>query len=628
MGHHFICYSEPYQALEFALSLADALAAGPPSFVIWIDKRNLLQYVGDWDVPIDEAIRTCDSLIFIMTPDSVEDQSVCKNEWVRALKYKKPIVPVKFQADAELPFRLGSRQLVDFTAPFDTALARLRIHLQWLASPAGHLQSMKDRLVDAKRDLRRASDDQAPRIQKEIEELEAQVSERQKVVDNPQAAIEETRKSIETRIKDERQPEKPVSGVSRTKFINPPPCAAPSYFQDRFIETGLIADFLQDEARRLITVVGRAGVGKSAMVCRLLKSLEGGILPNDRGELSVDGIVYLSALGSRKLTFPTLFSDLCRLLPDDVATRLDALYKDPQVSTTAKTDALLAAFPQGRTVLLLDNLEDVVDPSTQNITDPALDDALSAMLNGPQHGVRVIITTRIAPRELMLLQPGRQGRVDLDTGLGRDDAVKVLREMDADGKVGLSSASEELLTKAWERTLGFPRALEALYSILSTDRDTTLEELVGDAARLLPDNVVEVLVGQAFSRLDIGAQRVMEAMAIYQMPVTATAVDYLLSPYIQGVNSAPVLTRLVSMHFARKERGRYYNLHPVDRSCTVEPTTSGRCARPARIGSTSVTWLRRWRSSTCAAREGTSTPQQGCSWRSTSTISEPGATTR
>ncbi|HEY5513538.1 MAG TPA: ATP-binding protein [Geomonas sp.] len=487
---------------------------------------------------------------------------------------------------------------------------------------------MKDRLVDAKRDLRRASDDQAPRIQKEIEELEAQVSERQKVVDNPQAAIEETRKSIETRIKDERQPEKPVSGVSRTKFINPPPCAAPSYFQDRFIETGLIADFLQDEARRLITVVGRAGVGKSAMVCRLLKSLEGGILPNDRGELSVDGIVYLSALGSRKLTFPTLFSDLCRLLPDDVATRLDALYKDPQVSTTAKTDALLAAFPQGRTVLLLDNLEDVVDPSTQNITDPALDDALSAMLNGPQHGVRVIITTRIAPRELMLLQPGRQGRVDLDTGLGRDDAVKVLREMDADGKVGLSSASEELLTKAWERTLGFPRALEALYSILSTDRDTTLEELVGDAARLLPDNVVEVLVGQAFSRLDIGAQRVMEAMAIYQMPVTATAVDYLLSPYIQGVNSAPVLTRLVSMHFARKERGRYYNLHPVDRSCTVEPTTSGRCARPARIGSTSVTWLRRWRSSTCAAREGTSTPQQGCSWRSTSTISEPGATTR
>ena len=50
------------------------------------------------------AIRTCDSLIFIMTPDTVEDQSVCKNEWTWALKYKKPIVPVKWHPDAGLRF--------------------------------------------------------------------------------------------------------------------------------------------------------------------------------------------------------------------------------------------------------------------------------------------------------------------------------------------------------------------------------------------------------------------------------------------------------------------------------------------------------------------------------------------
>src|SRR5262249_1300100 len=32
-----------------------------------------------------------------------------------------------------------------------------------------------------------------------------------------------------------------------------------------------------------------------------------------------------------------------------------------------------------------------------------------------------------------------------------------------------------------------------------------------------------------------------------------------------GVNSAPVANRLVNMHFARREAGRYY-LHPVDRA--------------------------------------------------------------
>ena len=474
-----------------------------------------------------------------------------------------------------MPFRLENRQQIDFAGDFEPALARLRTYIAWLASPAGVLQAIKDRLATAKRELKRADVDQAPRIREEIEELEVQIAERQKVVDNPRAAAEQTKKSIETGIERERQPEKPVSGVSRTKFINPPPCAAPSYFQDRYIETGLVADFLQDEARRLITVVGRAGIGKSVMVCRLLKALETGNLPDERGELTVDGIVYLSSLGSRKVNFPTLFADLGRLLPDDTAARLDALYKDPQLSTSVKTEALLAAFSEGRTVLLLDNFEDVVDSATQNITDPALDEALRTLLSGPQHGVKVIITTRIAPRELMLLQPGRQGRVDLDRGLDREDAITVLREIDIDGKVGLHGAPEELLTTAWERTSGFPRALEALYAILSTDRDTTLEELLGDAARLLPDNVVEVLVGEAFSRLDLTAQQVMEALAIYQRPVTATAVDYLLAPYIPGVNSAPVLGRLVTMHFARKEGGRVYYLHPVDRSYALERIPDG-----------------------------------------------------
>lgn len=78
MGHHFTCHSEPFEGPLSVLKLADALTAGPPSFETWLDKRNLQRYVGDWDVPVDEAIHTCDNLIFVMTPDSVEDQSVCE----------------------------------------------------------------------------------------------------------------------------------------------------------------------------------------------------------------------------------------------------------------------------------------------------------------------------------------------------------------------------------------------------------------------------------------------------------------------------------------------------------------------------------------------------------------------
>lgn len=61
--------------------------------------------------------------------------------------------------------------------------------------------------------------------------------------------------------------------------------------------------------------------------------------------------------------------------------------------------------------------------------------------------------------------------------------------MDADGKVGLKNAPDNLLSQARERTQGNPRALEHLFAILSADRDTTLPEILADTKKILPDIV-------------------------------------------------------------------------------------------------------------------------------------------
>jgi tetratricopeptide (TPR) repeat protein len=230
--------------------------------------------------------------------------------------------------------------------------------------------------------------------------------------------------------------------------------------------------------------------------------------------------------------------------------------------------SLLEAFPSGRVVLLLDNFEDVVDATTMAIRDEELRAALSALLASPQHAVKVILTTRVAARDLALVQPGRQTRFDLDEGLPEPFAENILREMDADGKLGLREASAGLLAKARERTCGYPRALEALFAILSADRDSTLSELVNTGGPL-PENVVKELVGEAFSRLEQSTQYVMQALAIYGRPVTPAAIDFLLQPYLPGINSAVLLNRLVNMHFIRKAAGRYY-LHPVDRAYALD----------------------------------------------------------
>ena len=90
-------------------------------------------------------------------------------------------------------------------------------------------------------------------------------------------------------------------------------------------------------------MVGPDGVGKTALVCRLLKALEDGRLPDGLGQLDVDGIVYLSQAGTHRVNFPNLFDRLCRLLPPEAAGNLLRQYRDPRQTPETLMYALLDA---------------------------------------------------------------------------------------------------------------------------------------------------------------------------------------------------------------------------------------------------------------------------------------------
>jgi tetratricopeptide (TPR) repeat protein len=569
-SHYFISYSSA-DGQEFADELSIQLQKR--AIPVWLDDNEMRSGI-DWDEQITEALRSCEGLLFLMTKDSVEPNSVCKDEWTRALSYKKPVIPLRYDRDAVMPMRLGSRHYIDFTGDYKQALAQLRDDIRWRSLPEGILHNLKERLADAKRDLARAEQSQRSRIEDEIKDLIREIEAQEYSISNPEAAAEKAETRIGSGLERERQPLEPLHPKTGTKFINPPPVRAPAWFQDRHVETGMVGEFLKDPALRLMIVIGRGGVGKTAMVCRLLKALESGHLPDNEEQLDVDGILYLSPKGLRQINLAHLFSDLCKLLPGKQAELLEITYKNPQATVAAKMQALLNAFPRGRTVVLLDNFEDVVDNATGQLLDQELSDALRVLLEAQEHGIKILITTRVAPKQLQLTQPGRQTLLTLGEGLKSPYAENILRAMDADGKLGLRDASDEILALARERTQGLPRALEALQGILATDRSTTLEEVLLEAENVLPENVVEALVGEAFSRLEPQAQQVMQALATLSAPVPETAVDYLLQPFVPNINSAPILRRLVNMLFVRREGG-HYHLHQVDRSYALERILKG-----------------------------------------------------
>ncbi|HEV3291613.1 MAG TPA: tetratricopeptide repeat protein, partial [Streptosporangiaceae bacterium] len=379
--------------------------------------------------------------------------------------------------------------------------------------------------------------------------------------------LAQTRARIGSGIRREQVPAEPQP-VRASKFVNPPPAIAPAWFRDRQVETGLLARHVTDPGIALVTVAGRGGIGKTAMVCRLLKGLEAGRIPDMEGDPAaapVGGIVYLSRNGVHKAEYPALVADLLRLLPPEDAQRLQRLYQDPHHSPAEMMLALLEAFPAGEpVVVLLDNLESVMDAERETLAEQALHQALSTVLTAPAHAVTVIATTRVPPAALLKIEPGRQRQLPLNQGLGSPDAQTVLRALDDDGRLGLRDAPDALLDGLRRYTRGFPRALEAVKAILDGDPTLTPRDLLDRTRHLPEDQVVQVLVGEAYDLLDTPAQQVMQALAVYPAPVSAVGVDFLLRPVNPTTDAAPILTRLVRRQLARFQ-DRHYYLHPVDR---------------------------------------------------------------
>lgn len=276
---------------------------------------------------------------------------------------------------------------------------------------------------------------------------------------------------------------------------------------------------------------------------------------------SVDGIIYLSAR-STGLSLERIYTDVGRMLGDPAAGRLAARWADRETSLQAKIEYLLETLRDGVYVILLDNFEDVLD-ADNNIKEEGLQLFVERCMLSPS-GARLIATSRdqinVADAAIQ-----RRRSVELREGLPTDEAVALLRDLDRDGHLGLRDAPKESLLRAAQLTQGIPRALEILAGILDRDATRTLSELLADET-LFGAQVMEGLIAAGYERLGEDEQRVMEALSVFNRPVDATAIAFLLQPWFPALDVRASLRRLVNSYFVTFNRTTgEYSLHPMDR---------------------------------------------------------------
>jgi serine/threonine protein kinase len=85
--HLFVSYSR--RDKDYAAQLTDHLAEN--GFTVWIDSQ--IEYGDTWFAEIEEAIKTCEAFILLMTPEAYKSEWVQK-EILLAKRDKKPIFPL------------------------------------------------------------------------------------------------------------------------------------------------------------------------------------------------------------------------------------------------------------------------------------------------------------------------------------------------------------------------------------------------------------------------------------------------------------------------------------------------------------------------------------------------------
>jgi tetratricopeptide (TPR) repeat protein len=519
----FYSYSHKDEPLREQLETHLALLGRDGVIVGWTD-RNITAGE-DWAQSIDEKLEAADIILLLLSPDFIASRYCWEKEGMRALERHNAgearVIPVILR-----PVEWPSAQFA---------------HLQALPKDSKAITFWTNRdeaWLDVTKGIRQAA--------KELTAIRAQ---QQRIA----TGLEQVRQNAAENSK---------SGLRavRRRVVGERPSALIDHFKDRETQRNEISRLLANPSTRIVSVIGRGGMGKSALASRILAEMERNRWSHTQEEIPVDGIVYLSTR-TNGINLGRLFEDCALMLGGDQSRRLKKVWESGHLTVRDKVERLLDEMGDGLYLILMDNMEDLLDDAGQ-ITDDDLRTFFECSVRR-DHSARLFVTSRI-PLALPLEMMSRDRQITLLEGVPIPQAVEVLRELDPNNESKLLTAPPERLVRIAERLHGVPRALEIFAGMLRDDQITPLEDLLD---RFYDERtVVDHLIKKAYKRLNTNARLVMQGLAVFGRPVKPVAVDFLLEPFTPGFDVPSVARRLVLKYLASADResGTIW-LHPIDR---------------------------------------------------------------
>ena len=259
--------------------------------------------------------------------------------------------------------------------------------------------------------------------------------------------------------------------------------------------------FWQDPYRRVASIIGAGGVGKTALLDEMVNMLlRAGLDATGRPDPEV--VIYLTAKDNYIAGTPTApqalrFNTLHEIYAATIETIAGELQIDGEMSALRNT--VFSFAKEMRILFALDNLESLSDDDMEDV---------GIFLDDLPPPSKAIITTR---------DNRRLGKPITLTGLPHDDAIELLMWMFADADIELTKSERRVLDEIVKATGGVPLYLKYAANNVTHGGCTASEALDRLSGRPILD-FLEFSYANCFARLPEGAMRVACFLAMSPRP--------------------------------------------------------------------------------------------------------------